>query len=209
MLHTHSTKHHFATNVDCQTYPYLVSSSRKKTLQHVWIKVLEGGVILKLGKNDYFIQPNTSFWIPANCLVAATYLPNSRVQQVSFSQRLALDFAKNAGVVPSNAIVSGIFERLSNAESLDNSYLQVLALEACALAPSIELFTPRDKNMLALNGFTEAQSKTVTIACAIRDAKKSALSGSSIRNEIESIKALLGDQPKETWFAFTGETLPE
>jgi hypothetical protein len=210
MLHQPSSKHHFAINDDVRTYPFLVSSSRKKTLQHVWLKVVHGGVILKLGKHEYYLEPNSSFWLPANCLVAATYLPNTTVQQVTFSQRLTSPFAKHAGVVNNSAIANGIFERLANNESLDNCYLQVLALEASELKPSIDSFTKQiptmmPQGLLAQTTLPESQVVTLKRACAIRNAKKSALSGSSFQQEFERIKAVLGQEAEQVWDDFTGE----
>ena len=208
MLHQTSPQHQFlATSSELQNFQYLCSSSRKKSLQHHWISVVKGGVLLRLGKTDYYFGANTSLWIPANCLVALTYLPNTKLVQWSFSQRISADFPKNAGLVNNSAIAQGIIDKRVKSTELNDAYLNVMQLEALQLTPTVNGFGEAAQSIATLKSVDSTKVAKLQQLTAIRDAQKNILSGKSAQKEWYAIQMILGDDPANTWESIVGQPI--
>jgi hypothetical protein len=208
MLHQTSPQHQFlAISSELQNFQYLCSSSRKKSLQHHWISVVKGGVLLRLGKTDYYFAANTSFWVPANCLVALTYLPNTKLVQWSFSQRISGDFPKNAGLVNNSAIAQGIIDNRVTTKDLNDAYLKVMQLEALQLTPTMNGFGETTHSIAILNSCDSTKVEKLQQFTAIRDAQKNILSGKSVQKEWDAIRLNLGDDPVKTWESIVGQPI--
>lgn len=208
MLHQTSPQQQFLANrSELQNFQYLCSSSRKKSLQHHWISVIKGGVLLRLGKTDYYFGANTSLWIPANCLIALTYLPNTKLVQWSFSQRISADFPKNAGLVNNSAIAQAIIDKRVKTTELNDVYLKVMQLEALQLSPSINGFSATVQSIATLKSVESTKIDKLQQLVAIRDAQKNILSGKSAQKEWDAIQVILGDDPGKTWESIVGQAI--
>ncbi|MBM7036971.1 hypothetical protein [Vibrio ulleungensis] len=208
MLHQTSPQHQFlATSSELQNFQYLCSSRRKKSLQHHWISVVKGGVLLRLGKTDYYFGANTSLWIPANCLVALTYLPNTKLVQWSFSQRISADFPKNAGLVNNSVIAQGIIDKRVKSTELNDAYLNVMQLEALQLSPTVNGFGEAAQSIATLKSVDSTKVEKLQQFTAIRDAQKNILSGKSVQKEWDAIRLNLGDDPVKTWESIVGQPI--
>jgi len=106
-------------------HPYITISSRRKTLKHSLMTVTKGTILIKVGKNEYAVEPGQYFWIPADCLVSTTFFALSTVSTIAFSQRLADSFTNKVGFVEASTITQNAFSLLAGS-SLDNDYHQVL-----------------------------------------------------------------------------------
>ncbi|MFC1235346.1 AraC family transcriptional regulator [Vibrio sp. F74] len=106
-------------------HPYITISSRRKTLKYSLMTVTQGTILIKVGKNEYAVEPGQYFWIPADCLVSTTFFPLSNVSTIAFSQRLADSFTNKVGFVEASDITENAFSLLMDS-SLDNDYHQVL-----------------------------------------------------------------------------------
>ncbi|NLS11709.1 AraC family transcriptional regulator [Vibrio sp. SM6] len=100
-------------------YDHLHSTSRKRTLKHVWLRVRSGLALIKLGKTEFAVEPNQLFWLPQDCLSAVTFLPNSHIDQCHFSVRLNDRFSHQAGFVTSTPLVSALFDTLVDFQECD------------------------------------------------------------------------------------------
>jgi hypothetical protein len=130
---------HTAIQNSLDHYQYLTIGSRKPTLKNRLIFVTEGLILIKLGKLEYCVTANQFFWLPANCLCAISYFPNSKVQSVEFSQRIQDNFPTKAGSFVASSLMVASLQRLSESVSidLDSALLKVIRYEAIVVEPEL------------------------------------------------------------------------
>ncbi|MEX3071238.1 AraC family transcriptional regulator [Vibrio alginolyticus] len=191
-------------------YPFLDVTARKKALKHSLISVVEGLVIIKLGKHEYAIEPGQYFWIPQGCLSSLTFLPNSRVHHCDFSVRLSDDFPQQAGFIKPSVLLSALVEKLPTAESRSDIQLDLLAvvkhevvthsptLASSALSKSINQWKP---------GCEARISRELCLVLTLREARKMKLSGKKQAVIVDELFAGNNEEYEQLCFLVFGETL--
>ncbi|MDR9828770.1 AraC family transcriptional regulator [Vibrio sp. FNV 38] len=169
----------FAIEHTYSNSPFLVITGRKNSLKHRLIHVVSGLMLIRLGKQEYVVEEGQYFWLPFDCLVATTCLPNSHIENVFFSARLNNAFPKQAGFVQASALLQATLERVQE-EQIPDDYIdalnQVLKYECTALKPILSLSPLSEK----VSAWTAKDSNLVTevhICLLIREAYKMKLSG--------------------------------
>ncbi|CAE6949506.1 hypothetical protein ACOMICROBIO_FLGHMIGD_03025 [Vibrio sp. B1FLJ16] len=191
-------------------YPFLDVTARKKALKHSLISVVEGLVIIKLGKHEYAIEPGQYFWIPQGCLSSLTFLPNSRVHRCDFSVRLSDNFPQQAGFIKPSMLLRALVEKLPTAESRSDIQLDLLvvvkhevvtlspALASSALSKSINQWKP---------GCEARISRELCLVLTLREARKMKLSGKKEAVIVDELFAGNNEEYEQLCFLVFGETL--
>ncbi|MCA0938228.1 AraC family transcriptional regulator [Vibrio alginolyticus] len=191
-------------------YPFLDVTARKKALKHSLISVVEGLVIIKLGKHEYAIEPGQYFWIPQGCLSSLTFLPNSRLHRCDFSVRLSDDFPQQAGFIKPSMLLRALVEKLPTAESRSDIQLDLLAvvkhevvtfspaLASSALSKSINQWKP---------GCEARISRELCLVLTLREARKMKLSGKKEAVIVDELFAGNNEEYEQLCFLVFGETL--
>ncbi|CAE6945153.1 AraC family transcriptional regulator [Vibrio sp. B1FLJ16] len=191
-------------------YPFLDVTARKKALKHSLISVVEGLVIIKLGKHEYAIEPGQYFWIPQGCLSSLTFLPNSRVHRCDFSVRLSDEFPQQAGFIKPSMLLRALVEKLPTAESRSDIQLDLLvvvkhevvtlspALASSALSKSINQWKP---------GCEARISRELCLVLTLREARKMKLSGKKEAVIVDELFAGNNEEYEQLCFLVFGETL--
>lgn len=163
--------------------PYLLISSRKRTVKHTLLYVNNGLVLVKLGKREYAVGQGQCYWIPADCLVSTTSSPQAQIFKVDFSVRLNDSFAQQAGYLPIQPIVQQAINRLSDPELTQEHQsilLQLVRYELRQLTPrTVE--SPLSKQVSGwehVNDKGSALPEDVHTYLLLREARKRILSGS-------------------------------
>lgn len=159
-------------------YQYLTIGSRKPTLKNRLLVVTQGLVLIKLGKLEYCVTENQSFWLPANCLCAISYFPNSKVQSVEFSQRITEKFPTRAGNFISSPLLLTALTRLSNpiSDKQNASLLEVIKHELLIIEPELN-FSIMCKKISSWQVTTSDLDKELLLALKLRAALKLKQSG--------------------------------
>ncbi|CAM4198026.1 AraC family transcriptional regulator [Vibrio agarivorans] len=169
----------FAIEHTHATSPYLQVTGRKHSLKHRLIIVESGLALVRLGKHEYAVEQGQAFWLPFDCLVSTTYLPNSSVKEISLSARLKGAFSKQAGYVELSPLLMATLEKLSSS-SLSDEYQQalnqVVKLECCALMTALHL-SPLSESISQWKPAVASVPKEVHIGLLVREARKMKLSG--------------------------------
>lgn len=191
-------------------YPFLHVTARKKALKHSLLSVVEGTVIIKLGKQEYAIEPGQYFWIPQGCLRTLTFLPNTHVHRCDFSVRLNDEFPQQAGFIKPPALLKALIERLVTTEMHSELHQDLLAvvkhevvtvspaLSSSALSKAINQWKPGDETNT---------SRELNLVLTLREARKMKLSG---KKETEIIAALFAgnrEEYEQLCFLVFGEAL--
>lgn len=170
----------YAIQSETCLFPYLEATSRKRATKHSLIHVEQGLVLIKLGKQEYAVEPNQAVWIPLDCLCALTFFPNTQISRVDFSVRLRDVFPHQAGFVHHGALSLAVLERLRHTQREDAVYphlLQVLKAEVQNFEPALRT-TPF---MQALANWSVTEhvgiSKEQHWVLLVREAMKRRLSG--------------------------------
>jgi len=131
---------HYAISFQSELNEFLVCTPRKKSLKHQLICVKQGLVLVKLGKIEYALEPGQCFWLPFDTLTSLTYTPNTVTSLVSVSSRVAEPFAKKAGYIQTNELLTALLNRLEELkpkreEQID--LLRVVQTELTTLKPEL------------------------------------------------------------------------
>ncbi len=192
------------------SYPFLNVTARKKALKHSLLSVIEGLVIIKLGKHEYAIEPGQYFWIPQGCLSSLTFLPNSRVNRCDFSVRLTDDFAHQAGFVTPSALLSALIEKLPTVKvgsDIQRDLLAVVKHEVLTLSPALS----NSALSKAINqwqpGCEASISKELCLVLTLREARKMKLSGKKQAKIVDELFAGNNEEYEQLCFLVFGEAL--
>ncbi|MBD1573545.1 hypothetical protein HC725_09680 [Vibrio sp. S17_S38] len=93
-------------------YPFLVSTARKKTTKHRLIYIEQGNIIVRLGKEEYIFTTGQTLWLPIDCLVAISYLPNTNVTEIEISIRSQRNYPYQAGLLRGSELINAIVNKL-------------------------------------------------------------------------------------------------
>jgi len=164
----------------------LVITPRKKVLKHSLVSVQSGLVLIKLGKQEYAVEPGQSIWIPYDCLTSLTYFPNTQINRVDFSIRLTDSFPRQAGYITQTNLSLALLEKLdltkSHASSANNTdqackdMLSVLKQEVLSFKPLLyESALSLRFNQWSIDDSNLPQEHTLVMV--MREAKKRMQSG--------------------------------
>ncbi|MGC9461498.1 hypothetical protein [Vibrio genomosp. F10] len=202
---------HYAVQHHIAQYDFLTTTPRRQVIKHRLIRVLEGMMLVRLGKNEYAVKPGESIWIPLDCLNSLTFFPYSRVQSIDFSSRLDLKFPKKSGQITPDTLLASLLDQLAQDErSPEDAYqealLTLVKFEAVNLAPALKL----DGFSRLISSWQPLESTTldaqIQIALLVREAKKRSMSGqkkaliveqlfAGSENECDQVAALILGQP--------------
>ncbi|CDT84111.1 conserved hypothetical protein [Vibrio diabolicus] len=185
-------------------YPFLEVAARKKALKHSLLSVVEGLAVIKLGKQEYAIEPGQYFWIPQGCLSSLTFLPNSRVYRCDFSVRLNDDFSQQAGFVKPSPLLKALVEKLATTaerSDLQTDLLTVVRHEVLTLSPKLAHSTLTKTINQWTPGCDMDISKELCLVLTLREAKKNEAVGKRKKSRL-SIRFLRVTQKNMSNFAF-------
>lgn len=130
---------HYAISYQYNTYEFLHSTPRKKSLKHSLIRVEEGLVLVKLGKMEYAVEAGMSFWLPFDSLSSLTFTPNSKISKIEVSSRVTLPMPKQGGFIQPSELLTALLNRLISMESpqTELELLSVLKNELALVKPSL------------------------------------------------------------------------
>lgn len=180
----------FAIEYASAYFSHLVITPRKKVLKHSLVSVQSGLVLIKLGKQEYAVEPGQSVWIPHDCLTSLTYFPNTQVNRVDFSIRLTDSFPRQAGYITQTNLSSALLEKLeqtkartSNANNTEQAFkdmLSVLKQEVLSFKPLLcESALSQRFNQWNIDDSNLPQEHTLVMV--MREAKKRMQSGQNVR----------------------------
>lgn len=199
----------FAIEFTSPTFSHLVITPRKKVLKHSLIQVSQGLALVKLGKNEYAVEPGETIWIPFDCLVSISYFPNTTINKVDFSVRLTDNFPSQAGYVQQTALTKALIDKLatnSNNEQATQELLAVLKQEVLALNPLLsETLLSERFNQWNLDDSPLSQEHTLVMV--MREAKKRLQSGQKKEKVIEELFASKEEEFEQLCLLVFGETL--
>ncbi|QIA63009.1 AraC family transcriptional regulator [Vibrio astriarenae] len=170
----------FAIEHTHDTSPYLLITGRKHTLKHRLIIVESGLALVRLGKQEYAVEAGHAFWLPFDCLVSTTYLPNSSITDVTISARVSGRFSKQAGFVTLSPMLKATIAQLrgNNSEEYSQTLKQVIKHECMTLKPSPTL-SPLSETLSQWSPTTSGLEKEIHLGLLVREARKMKLSGKS------------------------------
>ncbi|WP_063344563.1 AraC family ligand binding domain-containing protein [Vibrio jasicida] len=191
-------------------YPFLNVAARKKALKHTLLLVVEGLAIIKLGKQEYAIEPGQYFWIPQGCLSSLTFLPNTRTTRCDFSVRLNDEFAQQAGFVKPSALLKALMDKLVTTEPRSEKQLDLLTVakyEALELKPKLT-----GSHLTSLinqwkPGCESPISIELCLVLTLREARKMKLSGKKQMDIVERLFASNEEEYEQLCFLVFGEAL--
>lgn len=191
-------------------YPFLNVTARKKALKHSLLSVIEGLVIIKLGKQEYAIEPGQIFWIPQGCLSSLTFLPNTRVHRCDFSVRLSDDFPQQAGFITPSALLKALLDKLSTVESRSDIELDLLAVvkhEVVTISPALSSSALSKVINQWKPGGDVHISRELCLVLTLREARKMKLSGKKDADIVEALFAGNSEEYEQLCFLVFGEPL--
>ncbi|MBR9788336.1 MAG: AraC family transcriptional regulator [Vibrionaceae bacterium] len=191
-------------------YPFLNVTARKKALKHSLLSVIEGLVIIKLGKHEYAIEPGQFFWIPQGCLSSLTFLPNTRVHCCNFSVRLSDDFSQQAGFIKPSVLLKALLDKLSTVESRSDVQLDLLAVikhEVGTISPTLASSTLSKAINQWKPGCEVSISRELCLVLTLREARKMKLSGKKEADIVEALFAGNCEEYEQLCFLVFGEPL--
>lgn len=200
----------YAIQSDTLHSRYLESTSRKRTLKHRLLHVTQGLVLLKLGKQEYAIEPGQTIWIPFDWLCALSYFPNTESITVDFSVRLKELFPAQAGYVRHSQLSLALIHRMadcSREEAVYTHLTQVLKDEVQKFEPelwisplssTISQWQPED------HGRVTQEQHIVLLA---REARKHKLSGLKMQAIAQKLAKGNEQQLSQICKLVTGEAL--
>ena len=142
--------------------------------------------MIKLGKQEYAVEPGQSIWVPYDCLTSLTYFPNTQVNSVDFSVRLTDSFPRQAGYITQTNLSLALLEKLeftkaratnaNNTEQAFKEMLSVLKQEVLAFKPLLcESALSQRFNQWNIDDSNLPQEHTLVMV--MREAKKRMQSG--------------------------------
>lgn len=118
-------------------------SPRRNANQYSLLLVQKGMALVRMGKHEHIILPNSAFWTPFDCLSSVTLLPNTKTVTVNFSIRLQEPLSEQGGFVELSPLALALIEKLKstyndeNRISQQNNLLQVLKDEVLEMQPKL------------------------------------------------------------------------
>ncbi len=206
---------HYTIEFRSLSRQFLHISARKPTLKHQLLNVEHGCILIKLGKNEYCLNDQQMFWIPANCLVSVTVLPNTQWHSIEVSQRSNQPFSKQSGYVKDSSgnlnLLSSLVSKLSKASLSDNikrDYLKVLQHELLTLQPQLNSVV-KILNDTVYAQFQQScnQVDGLKVALTVRDCYKQMQSGAHLTKLCD--QWYQGDRLKmqQDWLTMLGQPL--
>lgn len=119
-------------------------SPRRNANQYSLLLVQQGMALVRMGKHEHIILPNSAFWTPFDCLSSVTLLPNTKTVTVNFSIRLQDALSNQGGFVELSPLALALVEKLKSTYndesriSQQNNLLQVLKDEVLEIQPTLE-----------------------------------------------------------------------
>jgi hypothetical protein len=174
----------YAVNIETRDSHQLIVTPRKRSLKHSVLYIQSGLALVKLGKKEYAMEPGQVWWLPADCLISLTFLPNSNSLQLDFSQRLRLRCPTQPGLVATSPLAQSALDTLRSIQRdhpLFSSLTEIIKFEAAQWQPkqiesplshAISCWQPRPtQNHDALI------NAEIQLALRLREARKCELSG--------------------------------
>ncbi|WP_321462720.1 AraC family transcriptional regulator [uncultured Vibrio sp.] len=191
-------------------YPFLNVTARKKALKHCLLSVIEGLVIIKLGKHEYAIEPGQFFWIPQGCLSSLTFLPNTRVHRCDFSVRLSDDFTQQAGFIKPSTLLKALLDKLPTVEPRSDIQLDLLAVIKHEVVTVYPVLSSSELSKV-LNqwkpGCEVRISRELCLVLTLREARKMKLSGKKDAEVVETLFAGNSEEYEQLCFLVFGGPL--
>lgn len=125
----------------CISHPFLTMSPRRNANQYSLLLVQQGMALVRMGKHEHIILPNSAFWTPFDCLSSVTLLPNTKTITVDFSIRLQDPLNNQGGFVELSPLTLALINKLEDTVhdktliSKQNNLLQVLKDEILEIQP--------------------------------------------------------------------------
>ncbi|MGI9845297.1 AraC family transcriptional regulator [Vibrio vulnificus] len=169
----------YAIEFKRESFSHLTAMARKRSLKHKWLLVRSGLALIKMGKQEFCLQPNQSFWIPQNSLCSITLFPGTQLDTLDVSVRVRETFPYSAGYVTLSALSLAIFNKLAETTPRSEEQLELLAVlkrEATQIRP---LFKPSElcKQLSRWSPQSHELDKEWHMALLVREAQKRMLSG--------------------------------
>ncbi|MHC6529367.1 AraC family transcriptional regulator [Vibrio proteolyticus] len=189
-------------------YAYLVTTPRKKALKHSLIRVTEGLMLLRLGKNEYAVETGDSVWIPFDCLCALSFFPATKIERVDFSVRNTDPLPSQAGYVKQTEFSNALMNKLVHAKvkpDVEAEILQLLKREVAAFSPllytselseAISSWEPDSDSFL---------SRSHQLVLTMREAKKRMQSGAKPEQIVEDLFNNNQEEFEQLYQLVTGE----
>jgi hypothetical protein len=107
---------------------FLQIGARRRFNEAFFLKVNQGGVLLRIGQNEYLIQAKQGVWLPSDCLCALTLFPNTKYDKMTFSVRCASDWPMYSGMLAVSPLILALSDHLMSplTESAQKNALMVL-----------------------------------------------------------------------------------
>ncbi len=178
----------FAIEFNRSNTDYLNVTPRKKTLKHQLMIVKQGLVLVRLGKQEICVEPGKAFWLPQGCLTSISTFPNSQVDYLNFSLRVAAPLPTKAGFVKLNELLMAILDRLVETDTQSDQQKELFAV---ALR-DMQFLAPTLNNSKSTQDFTlwTIDSRQLTrehhLIMLVREARKQKLSGKKIEEIAEN-----------------------
>jgi hypothetical protein len=179
----------YAIEYSSTQYPFLTVTPRKKTIRNTLYRVCEGRILLKLGKKEFLFSKGDTFWIPFDCLVSLTILPNTQLSRVDLSIRLADKLPHQAGLVTLPPVSDAILGHLETTDNIQAQHqadlLQVMRHEVSKLHPKLNE-SSMDRAVSAWSSQTPSTlDPELQIVLRLREAKKKRQSGWNVDKTVD------------------------
>lgn len=199
------------------TYPFLLSTPRKKTVKCSLLVVHQGLVLIRLGKNEFALEKGEAFWIPFDCLTSITFFPQCVVTQIDFSMRLKSVFPSQSGYVSLAPVTLAIIEKLkiksANLQDAEKytthkrNLLTVVYEEALLLKPKL-LFSAFSAQLSEWRAGSDTElNQEQLLVLTLREAKKRVQSGQSRQQIIDDLFSGLNEEFEQLCLLVFGEII--
>lgn len=181
---------HYSISLQTTEFDFLSITPRKKLLKHSLLRVEDGLALVRLGKNEFVVEPGKVLWLPFDCLTSITYFPQTKASIVEVSSRVAMPMPKQAGFVKLNELASALLNRLITLNAPHEAKLdlyRVLLAELTTLQPSLKHsklgnaiaeWKPNQKSELP---------KELQLALTVREARRRLLSGGKQQTVVDEL----------------------
>ncbi len=176
-----------AITFQSESHSHLLYTARKKKNHYELISVQTGAVLIRLGKWEYLVLPNESFWIPFDALSAMTVVPNTKLSTIKFSIRTKESLPNQGGYVANTALLLAGLEKLQTTTMLNDAKQRLLEVIQDELLTT-NLHTDLSEQSQHINTFLDLLAKNentrkclispeMMIALKVREADKLRKSG--------------------------------
>ncbi|MDA0150120.1 AraC family transcriptional regulator [Vibrio sp. LaRot3] len=182
---------HYSISHQTTEHHFLSITSRKKLLKHTLLRVEQGIVLARLGKQEYAIEAGQSLWLPFDSLTALTFFPQTKTSTVEVSCRVTKPLPANGGYVGLNELTTALMNRLTILDEHQHkqALLTVMLDELAQLKPKLENSALTQQ----INAWSVNQPSNLAKDCQLvlqlREARKWLLSGKKEDQVIEQLFA--------------------